>query len=61
MADHYVAVVSVEAVTEKKEGDNRGTKEQPRKVSEVAKYVVRANSLEALKERLAKHVELIAE
>lgn len=66
MVDRYVAVIQVEAVTDEVRVNSSAsysdkTKETPRIVGEVAKIVVRASTLEALKDRVAAHVALIEE
>jgi len=64
MADkHYTAVIEVK-VSERKarETDYRGgVKEYEREVTDVARIVVRAETMEKLRDRMLSHVELIEE
>lgn len=66
MAKHYTAVVEVNRVTEAVEpkiNDYGKTTSAgaPSKVDEVTRIVLRASSVEALKAKIAAHVELIEE
>jgi hypothetical protein len=65
MADtHYTAVVEVQKVTvstEKRDRYNAITEHAGRDVSEVARVVVRADSLEALVTKVKSHADLIAQ
>ena len=62
-AEHYTATVEVTKTTDAYQPKNpRGYAEGERvdrKVKEVARIVVRGNDLETLKEKLAKHIDLI--
>jgi hypothetical protein len=65
MADtHYTAVVEVQKVTntaEARDRYNNLTTHASRDVSEVARVVVRADSLEALVTKVKSHADLIVE
>lgn len=67
MTNHYTAVLEVTKVTEpfieKKNQGSYNAEEisHPREAREIAKVVIRADTLKNLKERVTAHVELVAE
>jgi hypothetical protein len=62
VSGHYTAVLSIEhaSITEKDGGYNK-PKIQERVVKDVAKIIVRADTVEKLRDKLASHVALIEE
>ncbi len=60
---HYTAVVEISRVTDEHQAKNdRGYPEGgkvPRKVEEVARFVVRGNDLDLLKARVNEHISLV--
>lgn len=59
--EHFTAILQIEKVTVVTDSAVQSDIKVRREPKEVAKIVVRAKTLEALKEKAAKHIDLVEE
>lgn len=58
---HYTAVVTIDEVTTGDSDVRSGNLQDPRGKQEITRIVLKAKSLDVLREKIAAHVELVSE